>query len=71
MGTFYDDAAPVARCFYWKGSAEVECLGTESDMLKAGVSHVGASPVLEVVHANLEQLNAIRAKALRGARHGR
>jgi len=40
-------------------------------MLKVGVSSEGISAVLEAVRDNLEQLNAIRAEVLRGARHGR
>ena len=71
MAAFYADATPVARRFDWAGSAELERLGTESDMLKVGVAREGVSPVLEVVRDNLEQLNAIRAKVLGGARHGR
>jgi MgsA AAA+ ATPase C terminal len=71
MAAFYADAAPVARRFVWEGSAELERLGTESDMLKVGVSSEGISPVLEAVRGNLEQLNAIRTELLGGARHGR
>ena len=71
MAAFYADAAPVARRFDWNGSAELERLGTESDMLKVGVSREDISAVLEVVRDNLEQLNAIRAKVLGGARHDR
>ncbi len=71
MAAFYADAAPVARRFGWDGSAELERLGVENDMLKGGVRREGISPVLEVVRDNLEQLNAIRAEVLGGARHGR
>ena len=71
MAAFYADAASVARRFNWDGSAELERLGTESDMLKVGVSREGVSAVLEVVRDNLEQLNAIRVDVLRGERHDR
>ena len=71
MAAFYADAAPVARRFDWDGSAELERLGTESDMLKVGVSRQGICAVLEAVRDNLEQLNAIRAEVLGSVRHGR
>jgi len=71
MAAFYADATPVARRFDWDGSAELERLGTENDMLKVGVSREGVWPVLEVVRDNLEQLNAIRAQVIGRARPGR
>ena len=71
MAAFYADAAPVAHRLDWNGSAELERLGTEGDMLKAGVSREGISPVLETIRDNLEQLNAIRAEVVGSARHGR
>jgi hypothetical protein len=71
MAAFYADATPVARRFDWDGSAELERLGVENDMLKVGVSREGISGVLEVVRDNLEQLNAIRVEVFRGARHAR
>jgi hypothetical protein len=46
MAAFYADAAPVARRFNWHGSAELERLGVENDMLKVGVPPEGVSPVL-------------------------
>jgi hypothetical protein len=54
MAAFYTDATPVARRFDRDGSAELESLGVENDMLKVGVRREGVSPVLEVVRDNLE-----------------
>jgi hypothetical protein len=67
MAAFYADAAPVAHRFDWSGSAELEELGTENDMLKAGVRREGISPVLQMFRDNLEQLNAIRAEVFASA----
>jgi hypothetical protein len=41
MAAFYADATPVAIRFDWNGSADVERLGTESDMMNAGVVRDG------------------------------
>jgi hypothetical protein len=71
MAAFYADATPVALRFDWGGSAELERLGTENDMLKVGVAPEGVWPVLEVVRDNLEQLDAIRADVIGSRRHGR
>jgi hypothetical protein len=71
MAAFYADATPVARRFDWDGSAELERLGTENDMLKVGVPPEGVLPVLEVVRNNLEQLDAIRMQVMGSRRHGR
>ena len=58
-----------ARCdaFRLDGSAALERLGIENDMLKVGVTHEGALPVLEVVRDNLKHLNAIRAEVVGSA----
>jgi hypothetical protein len=62
MAAFYADAAPVSRRLEWDGSAELEALGVENDMLRAGVHWEGIRPILTVVRDNLDHLNAIRAK---------
>jgi hypothetical protein len=62
MAAFQVDAARVSRRFEWKGSAELERLGVEADMMKVGVPHEGVAPLLNVVRDNLDHLNAIRAK---------
>jgi hypothetical protein len=71
MAAFYADATAVGRRSSWEGSAELERLGTENDMLKVGVPPDGVLPVLKVVRDHLEQLNAIRAKVIGSRRHGR
>jgi hypothetical protein len=62
MAAFYADAAPVSLRLDWEGAAELEALGTENDMLRAGVPIEGIEPLLTVVRDNLDHLNAIRAK---------
>ena len=68
MSAFYADAAPVSRRFDWGGSTELEALGIENDMLRAGSPWVGIKPILAVVRDNLDHLNAIRAKLFCPAR---
>jgi hypothetical protein len=68
IAAFYADAAPVSRRFDWDGSAELEALGVENDMLRAGSPWVGIKPILAVVRDNLDHLNAIRAKLFCPAR---
>jgi len=62
MAVFQVEAARVSRRFEWKGSAELERLGVEADMMKVGVPREGVAPLLTVVRDNLDHLNAIRAK---------
>jgi hypothetical protein len=62
IAAFHVDAAPVSRRFEWDGSAELERLGVEADMMTAGVPPEGVAPLLNVVRENLDHLNAIRAK---------
>jgi hypothetical protein len=71
MAAFHVDAAPVSRRFQWGGSAELERLGVEADMLKVGVPHEGIAPLLNVVRENLDHLNAIRARLFSAARSQR
>jgi hypothetical protein len=68
MAAFYADAAPVSLRLDWKGSAELEALGIENDMLRAGVPLEGIEPILTVVRDNLDHLNAIRAKRFSASR---
>ena len=44
MAAFYADAAPLARKLVWRGSDELEALGTEADLLKVGVIPEGWLP---------------------------
>jgi hypothetical protein len=62
MAAFHVDAARVSRRFDWMGSAVLERLGVEADMMKVGVPREGVAPLLNVVRDNLDHLNAIRAK---------
>jgi hypothetical protein len=71
VAAFYADAAPVSRRFEWDGSAELERLGVEADMLKVGVPREGIAPLLTVVRENLDHLNAIRARLFSAARSQR
>ena len=71
IAAFHVDAAPVSRRFGWGGSAELERLGVEADMMTAGVPREGIAPLLNVVLENLDHLNAIRAKLFSAARSQR
>ena len=70
MAAFYADAAPVSRRFAWDGSAALEALGVESDMLRAGAPLAGIEPILGVLRENLGYLNAIRARLFFKRRSG-
>jgi hypothetical protein len=71
MAAFQVDAAPVSRRFEWMGSAELERLGVEADMMKVGVPREGVAPLLNVVRDNLDHLNTIRARLFSAARSQR
>jgi hypothetical protein len=64
MAAFYADAAPVSLRFEWNGCRELERLGLEADMHKAGVPLAGIDPLLAAVRDNLDHLDAIRAELL-------
>ena len=70
IAAFYADAAPVSRRLDWRGSAEVERMGTEAVMIDVGVSPDGASPVLKAFRDNLDHLNALRAEVFGRKRVG-
>jgi hypothetical protein len=67
MATFYADAAPVSRRLDWSQSTALETIGVDNDLRSTRVSPDGVRPILEVVRANLDHLNEIRAR-LFGAR---
>ena len=72
IAAFYADAAPVSRRLDWRGSVEVERMGTEADMIDVGVSPDGVSPVLNVFRDNLDHLNGLRAEVFgQGRAHAR
>lgn len=62
MAAFYADAAPVSRRLEWEGSAALDALGVEADMLRAGALIAGVAPILKTVRDNLGHLNLIRAR---------
>ena len=68
---FYADAAPVARRLVWDQSDALEAFGIERDLLHGGVSAEGVKPLLEVVRANLDHLNELRAQVLARSQTGR
>jgi hypothetical protein len=65
MAAFYADAAPLAHKLVWRGSEELETLGTEADLLKVGVTREGIAPLLQVFRENVDHLNKLRAHVLR------
>lgn len=66
VAAFYVDAAPVARRLVWDQSERVEAFGLERDLLVAGVPAEGIEPLIGVIRANLDHLNALRAQVLAG-----
>ena len=70
VAAFYADAAPVSRRLDWRGSAEVERMGTEADMVDVGASPDGVSPILNVFRDNLDHLISLRAETF-GRRRAR
>jgi hypothetical protein len=67
MAAFYADGAPVSRRLDWSQSTALEAIGVDNDLRSTKVSPDGVRPILEVVRANLDHLNEIRAR-LFGAR---
>jgi hypothetical protein len=59
---FHVEAAAVAKKLIWEGSAALETLGVEADMLRAGAPLPGIAPTLNAVRENLGHLNAIRVR---------
>jgi hypothetical protein len=64
MAAFYADAAPLLRKLVWQGGDELEALGTEADLLRAGVSPDGIAPLLQIFRENVPHLNKMRAYAV-------
>jgi hypothetical protein len=65
MAAFYADAAPLASQLLWDGADQLEALGTETDLLKSGVSREGIEPVLQIFRANVQHLNELRISTVR------
>lgn len=64
MAAFYADATPTARRRTWPGSDELEVMGTEADMVWAGVAREGVSEVLAGMREALPMLNEFRREVL-------
>ncbi|WP_137871261.1 hypothetical protein [Sphingopyxis sp. 2PD] len=64
MACFLVDAIPIARRLNWSRSRELEAMGLETDMMKIGCPRDGVKPILDIVRANLDQLNSIRCRLL-------
>jgi hypothetical protein len=62
VAAFCVDAAPVSRRLDWSQSAGLERIGFDNDLRSRSVSPDGVRPILEVVQANLEHLNHVRAR---------
>ena len=62
MAGFCVDAVPIARRLQWSRSHELEAIGFETDMMKIGCPREGVQPILDVVGAHLDRLNAIRCR---------
>ena len=61
VAAFYVDAAPVARRLIWDQSDDLEAFGRERDLMRFGVAKEGIAPLIAVMRANLDHLNALRA----------
>ena len=62
VAAFYADASPVSRRYDWHGSADIERVGVEFDMIDVGVPLDGVPAVIDVFRDNLDHLDAIRAE---------
>jgi hypothetical protein len=63
MAAFYADAAPLASKLSWDGANQLEELGTEADLLKAGVPREVMESLIQVFRANLQSLNEFRVQS--------
>ncbi len=66
MAAFYAEAVPISLRFDWSHSRELEALGFEADMCRAGCPREKTSPMLNAVLRNLGQLDACRREVLIG-----
>jgi hypothetical protein len=64
VAAFYVDAAPVARRFVWDQADDLEVFGRGRDLMRFDVAKEGITPLVDVMRANLEHLNALRAEVL-------
>ena len=61
MACYYADAAPISNQLAWSCSDRLEKMGTQNDLLKAGVPFDGGCQLVDVVCENLRHLNEIRS----------
>jgi len=71
VAAFYVDAAPVARRLIWDQSDDLEAFGRERDLMRFGVAKDGIAPLIDVMRANLDQLNELRVEILRKSQPAR
>jgi hypothetical protein len=64
MAALYADATPVTSRLDWPLSDEIEVLGRETDLPRAGVPPEAHERLCALVRQNLEHLNDIRAAIL-------
>jgi MgsA AAA+ ATPase C terminal len=64
MAAFYADAAPLRSKLSWDGADQLEALGTETDLLMAGVPREGIEPLLQLFRANVQHLNKARVRTV-------
>jgi len=64
MAAYYVDAMPTACRLDWPLADELEALGRETDLLRAGVPVAAQQDLCELLSANLRHLNEIRAAVL-------
>lgn len=62
MAAFYADAAPIADRLAWADGANIERLGREGDLFRAGVPLEIADPMVRAVRDNIDHLNDIRER---------
>jgi len=66
MAAFYADAAPVATRLEWSAGPLLQFIGMHADMMSAGCSFEGVTPVLDCVRNNLTKMNELRQSVLMG-----
>ena len=58
----YADATSICPRLEWNQSHSLEALGMENDLMREGMPSTGVRPLVEATRANLDHLNAIRAR---------
>jgi len=71
MAAFYVDGMPVAKRLDWPASYELEVLGRQTCLSRAGVRRDAQEDLCAVISENLEHLNEIRAAELLASLKGK